>query len=71
MSKTKQKKYDHVFAVNFSLQSNNDGDHVTRNELLTALEKRFHHLLANDDEIIEACGLPLETVCTECVGSMH
>ena len=36
------KKYDHVFSIAFSVQSDNDGE--------------------NSDEILEACGLPHDTI---------
>jgi len=60
----KQKKYNHAFVVAFSIESNNDGEHVTERELLIGLTKRLlefleakvGHTLAS-----ECCGMPYDT----------
>lgn len=55
-------KYDYVFSVNFSLQSDNSEEKVNESELLNALEKRLNDLKNSDNEIIEACGEPKEII---------
>jgi len=53
-------KYDYVYSVNFSLQSNNSKEKVTQQELVNALEKCLNDLKHSVNEIVEACGEPKE-----------
>ena len=55
-------RYNHAFDIAFEVHSDNDGEHVTKEELFLGLIKRMEDLLANGDEILEACGLPFDTV---------
>lgn len=55
------KKYNHTFDIAFELNSDNDFNNVTKEELIDALQARINSLVANDDEIIEACGLPFDS----------
>lgn len=57
------KKYNHAFAIGFSLESDNEGEQVTEQELFDGLESRIDDLKRNPNEIIEACGLPFDTYC--------
>lgn len=59
MSETK--KYNHAFDIAFEVKSDNEGEDVTREELFEGLLKRLASLMKNDDEILEACGLPFDT----------
>jgi hypothetical protein len=55
------KKYNHAFTVGFSIESDNDGDDITIDELWQGLEARLSDLRANRKEIGEACGVPFDT----------
>lgn len=55
------KLYNHAFSIAFSIDTNNEGDKVTAEELLDGLRKRLHDLEKNPPEIIEACGMPYDT----------
>lgn len=55
------KKYSHVFSLAFTVDSNNEGENVTKDELLIGLRRRLAGLERNPVEILEACGLPEET----------
>lgn len=55
-----KKKYNHAFTIAFALDSDNDGEHVTEQELLIALKEKVRELEVTG-EIIEACGLPFDT----------
>lgn len=50
-----KKKYNHAFTIAFSVDSDNDGENCTAEELLNALKKRVAQMEA-DDEVIEATG---------------
>jgi hypothetical protein len=50
--------YSHVFCIAFTVNSPHEGENVTAAELWDALRER---LRMPHDEIIEACGLPVET----------
>jgi hypothetical protein len=52
-------KYNHAFDIAFEVKTNNDGEHVTADELRNGLNNRLNNL--SDDELIEACGLPFDT----------
>lgn len=54
------KKYSHAFQLAFTVESDNEGEDVTNQELLTGLTKRLADLI-ECDEIDEACGLPIDT----------
>lgn len=51
-------EYSHVFEIAFTVNSPHDGENVTATELWVALRDR---LRMPHDEILEACGLPVET----------
>ena len=59
MSETK--KYNHAFDIAFEVESDNEGKDVTREELFEGLLKRLASLIINEDEIVEACGMPFDT----------
>jgi len=59
---TKKKKYNHLFGLGFTVNSDNDGENVTADELLAAMEQRVHYLRQHRGEILEACGLPEDTI---------
>jgi len=51
------KKYNHVFDIAFSVESNNEWENVTADELRAALMNRANNLFKSDDaEVLEACG---------------
>lgn len=52
-------KYNHAFDIAFEVKTDNDGEHVTADELRNGLKNRLNNL--SDDELIEACGLPFDT----------
>lgn len=58
-------KYNHAFSIGFEVKTDNEGDKVTAQELMTGLLRRAYemgaNLLTGGDEIIEACGLPFDT----------
>jgi hypothetical protein len=61
------KNYEHIFAISFSVQSNNccanENSHVTAQELYAGLMRRIANLMESPEyEIIEACGCPEETL---------
>ena len=64
-SKTpKKKKYNHAFTLGFSVDSDNEGDIITAEELLSSLQARIALLnskTAHKNEIVEVCGLPFDT----------
>ena len=53
--------YNHAYDIAFSLNSKNEDEKVTAEELIFALKKRITDLEKNGDEIIEACGKPFDT----------
>ena len=54
--------YNHMFTIAFTVVSENDGEHVTEQELLDGLANRLQTLAASgNDEIVEAVGLPDDT----------
>ena len=55
-----KKKFNHAFELAFSLDTDNPGDEVTKEELLKALKRRVQEL-ETTGEIIEAVGLPYDT----------
>lgn len=56
------KKFNHAFGIDFSIDSDNDEENVTADELKAGLAQRLADLLASDPaEIIEACGMPYDT----------
>jgi len=57
------KKFNHVFSLVFSLDSDNDGENITETELFDAIENRISILkkCGSNSEINEAFGLPDET----------
>ena len=60
--KKMKKRYNHAFTIAFSVETDNDRYHVTKQELLIGLIERFNNLLKEEDDIIvEACGLPYDT----------
>ncbi len=50
-------KWDHAYSIGFSLKTDHEGDQVTTEELITALQGRIEDLRANGDEVLEACEL--------------
>jgi hypothetical protein len=52
-------KYSHVFSIAFTVQSDAEGETVTADELWAGIHAR---LVMPYEEIIEACGLPEDTV---------
>lgn len=68
----KTPKYNHAFDIAFSVETDNEGDKVTADELKAGLAQRLANLLASDDvEIIEACGLPFDTYENETGEQVH
>jgi hypothetical protein len=61
MANYKKGKYNHAFDIAFEVISNNDGEHVTADELFEGLMYRVATLAGNKEELIEACGLPFDT----------
>jgi len=55
------KKFNHAFSIMFTVETVNDGQNVTKEELLTGLKKRYVSLCQSGEEIIEACGMPDDT----------
>ena len=55
------KKFDHCFSIGFSVQSDNEGEDVTPEELWIALNQRMNNLKEDKNEILEACGLTDDT----------
>lgn len=55
------KKFNHAFTIAFSIESDNDSEDVTKEELWQGLQGRLDDLCVNRDEITEACGLPFDT----------
>ena len=54
-------RYSHALTIAFEVDSDNDGEHLTADELLDGLARRIASLRENGDEIIEACGMPYDT----------
>lgn len=54
-------RYSHLFSIGFSLDTNNAADQVTAAELFAAIHRRIADLERDPQEILEACGVPLET----------
>jgi hypothetical protein len=52
-------KYSHVFSIGFTVESDADGESVTADELWMGIRAR---LVMPYEEIVEACGLPEDTV---------
>lgn len=52
--------YNHLYSINFTVVSENPAENVTADELRGGLVNRLH-TLGVGDEIIEACGEPLDT----------
>ncbi len=61
----KKRKYNHAFDIAFEIESDNKGEHVTRNELIQGLTRRLVNPMKHPTEIIEACGLPFDTYLIE------
>jgi hypothetical protein len=53
--------WDHAFSICFTVRTNNGGNSVTKEELVAGLEKRLEQLKSTGEEIIEACGQPIDT----------
>ncbi len=62
---TKKKKYNHLFGLGFTVDSDNDGEAITADELLAAMERRVSYLRQHRGEILEACGFPEDTIENE------
>lgn len=58
-------KFNHMFTIAFSFDTENEGASVTAEELFKGLRQRLRDLeqsqLRGSNEIIEACGLPCDT----------
>jgi hypothetical protein len=52
-------KYSHVFSIAFTVESDADGQSVSADELWAGIHAR---LVMPYGEILEACGLPEDTV---------
>jgi|GEM_PF-6754227 len=52
---------NHALTIAFTVRSENDGENITKQELIAGLKKRISDLERNGDEIIEACGLPFDS----------
>lgn len=52
-------KYNHAFDIAFSIETDNEGENVTADELREGLRKRLDGI--SDAELIESCGLPWNT----------
>lgn len=53
-------RYNHAFGLGISVVTTNDGENVTAAELREAIKKRLADL-TNDVDLLEACGLPMDT----------
>lgn len=53
-------KYNHAFTIAFSVDTDNEGDKVTENELLIALLNKVKDLV-EEANIIQCAGLPFDT----------
>ena len=58
------KKYNHALTIAFEVRSDNDGENLNAEELFTGLSRRLDSL-AGTQEIVEACGMPFNTVENE------
>jgi hypothetical protein len=56
------KRYNHMFSICFTVDTDNDSEHITEKELIAGLYNRLQALEANAGEIIEACGAPHDTI---------
>jgi len=56
-------KYNHMFGLGFSVESNHpDGDDITGEQFTAAVQKRVDDINSSGDlEWFEACGLPEDT----------
>lgn len=61
MDHYKKGKYNHAFDIAFEVISDNEEEHVTKEELFEGLFNRISSLIKNGDEILEACGMPFDT----------
>lgn len=52
-------RYNHAFTIAFALETPHPGDSVPADDIRDALRRRLHEL--NDDELVEAVGMPFET----------
>jgi len=52
-------KYDHAFTIAFSLKSDHEGKDVPSSAIRNAIIQRLQAL--DDDELLEAVGLPFDT----------
>lgn len=53
-------KFNHMFALAFTVENfSPDGEETTAAELRAAIASRL--AMIDDDELIEACGMPLDT----------
>ena len=55
------KLYSHAFSISFEVLSEREGEHVTDEELRSALTVRLESL-SEPNDIREACGLPWDTM---------
>ena len=55
-------KYNHAFAVAFSIESDHpEGEDVTEQMVIDALQARITYLRYHMNEVLEACGVPWDT----------
>lgn len=56
MRYAKPKRYNHVYTIAFSVNTDNLNDEVTAAELIDGLQQRLNDMRESDDEMIAACG---------------
>lgn len=56
----KEKKFNHIFTIAFSVDTDNDGENVTKEELMDSLRAKVSEL-EQTGEIEDMVGLPIET----------
>lgn len=61
----RMKKYNHMFDIAFTVESDNLPEDVTGREMFEGLMRRITRMIADnkniDKEFAEACGLPADT----------
>ena len=60
------KKFNYVFHVQFSVESDSEVADLTKEEMINALQKRVDHLKEKGDKVFEACGSPEKIQKFEC-----
>ncbi len=54
------KRFNHAFTIAFSVETENEGDKVTKEELMKGLRLKMEEIV-KEDNMTECCGLPYDT----------